>query len=86
MTTKLKFITSACSTYNCAPSVVLNAVAGRASVHPELCKQIKGAADKSCNATSEEWRKFVDLIEDSPIAKKIIDAIVYGEEIKIEGQ
>jgi len=83
MTTKLNFLTGACATFNCTHNVVLAAVSGRHSVHPALAKQIKEAATKGCNATPEEWQAFAKEIADSPIADKIIWALVSGAEIEV---
>ena len=82
MTTKLNFIVSACAVFNCTPSVVLSAVAGRPSVHPETVKEIKKWADNSCNATAKEWKSFAAAC-DVKIAQDLLWSMVSGADIKV---
>jgi len=82
MTTKLKFIEAASAVFNCTPSVVLNAVSGRTTMHPELAKDIIKWADKSCNATKEEWVAFAKAC-DTQIAQDILFGMATGAEVKV---
>lgn len=83
MTTKLKFVEAACVTFNCTFNVVLTAVSGHPSVHPELATQIKELADKNCNATTAEWQAFTKQVSDQPMANKILWALTTGAEIEV---
>lgn len=82
MTTKLNFIKSACAVFNCTPSVVLNAVSDRPSVHPETVKEIKKWAANSCNATPADWKAFAAAC-DSKIAQDLLWSMVSGCEIEV---
>jgi hypothetical protein len=82
MTTKLKFVEAACVTFNCTHTVVLNAVAGKFTVHPETAKQIKALAEKSCNATTDEWKQFAAAFDDvDNVANKFLWSLITGAEL-----
>lgn len=82
MTTKLKFVEAACVVFNCTHSVVLTALAGKTTQHPEVAKQIRAAADKACNATTEEWATFCAHFNDiNNVANKIMWSITTGAEL-----
>lgn len=84
MTTKLKFIESACVTFNCTYNVVLGALSGRVSMHPELAKQIKALAEKSCSATNEEWKTFAAAFNEvNSVANKFMHSLTTGSEINL---
>jgi hypothetical protein len=80
MTTKLKFIESACHVFNCTPATVLAAVSCRPIVHPELAVDIRRWARNSCNATQDEWKAFDAACGEFGYA--ILDAITSGSEVK----
>jgi hypothetical protein len=83
MTTKLTFLTSACAVFNCTPSVVLQAVAKKTSVHPDIAIQIRAMAEKSCNATPADWELFAAEIQDSEVASKLLWSLVTGAEYNV---
>ncbi len=82
MTTKLKFIEAACAVFNTTPAVVLNAVSGGVTQHPETAKEIKRWADNSCNATKAEWKAFAKACE-TQIAHEILWGMVSGADVKV---